>query len=93
MAERSFWNPKTETLPREDLRALQLVKLQRTVEWAAARSPFYRRTFAAAGFSPEQLRTWDDVDRIPFLTREEWMASQAEHAPYGELPVTGPESA
>ncbi|PWJ53564.1 phenylacetate-CoA ligase [Quadrisphaera granulorum] len=93
MAERDFWNPKTETLPREDLKALQLVKLRRTAEWAAARSPFYQRTFAAAGFSPEQLRSWDDINRIPFLTREQWMESQVEHAPYGELPVTGPVNA
>ena len=86
-----FWNPKTETLPREQLRALQLVKLQRVAAWAAARSPFYRRTFAAAGFAPEQLRTFDDVRRIPFLTREEWMASQEAHPPFGELPVVGAE--
>ncbi|MBD3751704.1 MAG: phenylacetate--CoA ligase [Microbacterium sp. 67-17] len=84
-----YWNPKTETLSRGDLRSLQLAKLRRVADWAFARSPFYRRTFAAAGFSPDQLRTWDDVQRIPFLTREEWMQSQADHPPYGELPVAG----
>lgn len=84
-----YWNPKTETLSRGDLRALQLAKLRRVADWAVARSPFYRRTFAAAGFSPDQLRTWDDIQRIPFLTREEWMQSQADHPPYGELPVAG----
>ncbi|WP_432563583.1 phenylacetate--CoA ligase family protein [Kineococcus sp. SYSU DK003] len=84
-----FWNPKTETLPREQLRALQLAKLRRTATWAAERSPHYRRTFAAAGFSPDQLRTFDDLQRIPFLTREAWMASQEAHPPFGELPVTG----
>lgn len=88
-----YWNPKTETLPREQLRALQLAKLRRVAEWAQARSPFYRRTFAAAGFSPEQLNTWDDIERIPFLTREEWMQSQSEHPPFGELPVAGAEAA
>ncbi|WP_432504541.1 phenylacetate--CoA ligase family protein [Kineococcus arenarius] len=84
-----FWNPKTETLPREQLRALQLTKLQRATAWAAARSPFYQRSFAAAGFAPEQLRTFSDIERIPFLTREDWMASQSAHPPFGELPVTG----
>jgi phenylacetate-coenzyme A ligase PaaK-like adenylate-forming protein len=88
-----YWNPKTETLAREDLRALQLVKLRRVAEWAQARSPFYRRTFAATGFTPEQLRTWADIDRIPLLTREEWMQSQADHPPYGDIPVAADASA
>ncbi|MCX6464918.1 MAG: hypothetical protein NTW05_15230, partial [Pseudonocardiales bacterium] len=86
-----YWNPKTELLPREDLRALQLAKLRVLVEWAWTRSPHYRRTLA--GVRPEQLRTWADLDRIPFLTREEWMASQDDHPPYGDLPVVGPEHA
>jgi phenylacetate-coenzyme A ligase PaaK-like adenylate-forming protein len=88
-----YWNPKTETLGRDDLRALQLAKLRRVAAWAQERSPFYRRTFAAAGFAAEQLRTWDDVARIPFLTRDEWMQSQIAHPPFGELPVAGAESA
>ncbi|GAA1701275.1 phenylacetate--CoA ligase [Microbacterium sediminicola] len=88
-----YWNPKTETLPREELRALQLAKLRRITEWASARSPFYQRTFAAAGFAPDQLKAWDDIQRIPFLTREEWMESQTAHPPYGELPVAGPDAA
>jgi phenylacetate-CoA ligase len=52
-----------------------------------ARSPWYRRRFAEEGFDPEQLRTIDDLRRLPPLTRDEWMASQAEHPPYGEIPT------
>ncbi|MBM7473034.1 phenylacetate--CoA ligase family protein [Subtercola frigoramans] len=88
-----YWNPKTETLPREELRQLQLAKLRRVAEWADARSPFYQRSFRAAGFSPDQLRSWADIERIPFLTRDEWMQSQIAYPPYGELPVAGAESA
>ncbi|MEU5849716.1 phenylacetate--CoA ligase family protein [Saccharopolyspora shandongensis] len=93
MPDQPFWNPKTELMPREDLRALQLVKLRRVAEWAQARSPHYRRAFAEAGFHPDQLRSWADIDRIPFLSRAEWMASQDATPPYGDLPVTGPENA
>jgi phenylacetate-CoA ligase len=88
-----FWNPKTETLPRDQLEALQLTKLRRLADWAAARSPFYQRSFAQAGFAPEQLRSLDDLRRLPMLTREEWMASQAERPPFGTLPVAGREAA
>jgi phenylacetate-CoA ligase len=88
-----FWNPKTETLPRDQLEALQLAKLRRLTAWAAARSPFYQRSLAQAGFAPEQLRSLDDLRRLPMLTREEWMASQAERPPFGTLPVAGREAA
>lgn len=91
MSDQPFWNPKTETLPREQLRELQLAKLRRTVEWAKARSPFYARTLADV--DPDRLRSWDDLARLPFLTREEWMTSQDAVPPYGELPAVGPGSA
>jgi phenylacetate-CoA ligase len=93
MQESQFWNPKTETLERDQLHALQLAKLQRVAEWAAARSPFYGASFKAAGFEPRQLKTLADVERIPFLTREAWMTSQAEHPPFGELAVASADAA
>jgi phenylacetate-CoA ligase len=86
-----YWNPKVETLERSQLDALQLAKLRYQVGWAMDRSPWYRR--ALAGVDPAQLRSHDDLRRLPMLTREEWMTSQAECPPYGELPVVGGEGA
>ncbi len=88
-----YWNPKTETLERDRLAALQLAKLRYQCHWASARSPWYRRRFAEAGFDPSQLRTVGDLRRLPPLTRDEWMSSQAEHPPYGEIPTIGAEGA
>lgn len=87
MTDQPFWNPKTELMPRADLVELQLAKLRRVLAWAKDRSPHYRRTLA--GVDPDRIRTRDDLARIPFLTRAEWMASQEAHPPFGELPVTG----
>ena len=58
-AQSAYWNPKTETLGRDRLAALQLVKLRRQVAWAIDRSPWYRRVLA--GFDPDQLRSLDDL--------------------------------
>jgi phenylacetate-CoA ligase len=88
-----YWNPKTETLDRERIEALQLAKLRRQCEWAAARSPWYRREFERAGFEPGQLRSIEDLRRLPMLTRDDWMISQEASPPYGELPVIGGEGA
>lgn len=82
-----FWNPKVETLERDELERVQLAKLRYLCTWAQARSPWYRRTFAEASFEPAQLRSLDDLRRLPLLTREEWMASQAAHPPFGEIPA------
>jgi len=88
-----YWNPKTETLDRERLEVLQLAKLRRQCEWAAARSPWYQRQFASEGFDPAQLKSLDDLRRMPLLTRDDWMASQEARPPYGEIPVVGGEGA
>lgn len=93
MGYSEYWNPKNETLPREQLQALQLAKLQRMTQWAYARSPFYQRRFDAAGVHPDQIKTLDDLRRIPFMTREEWMESQVEQPLFGALPTTGHENA
>jgi phenylacetate-CoA ligase len=90
-ADSAYWNPKVETLERPQLEALQLAKLRHQIAWAAERSPWYRRTLA--GLDPARLRSLDDLRRVPMLTRQDWMTSQAEHPPYGELPVVGGEGA
>ncbi|HEV7127369.1 MAG TPA: phenylacetate--CoA ligase family protein, partial [Ktedonobacterales bacterium] len=68
MAYPVYWNPKNETMAREDLRRLQLAKLRRLTAFAYDHSPFHRRRFDAAGFHPEQLATLDDLQRIPMMT-------------------------
>ncbi len=88
MAYSEYWNPKNETLPREELQALQLLKLRRMCEWAYANAPFHRRKFDEASFHPEQLKTLDDIRRIPFMTREEWMESIFETPMFGDLTTT-----
>jgi phenylacetate-CoA ligase len=88
-----FWNPKHETLPREELQALQLLKLRRLCEWAYATTPFHQRKFDEAGFRPEQIQTFDDIRRIPFMTREEWMASLQEKPLFGDTLATDPANA
>jgi phenylacetate-CoA ligase len=91
VSDSPYWNPKTETLAREQLEALQLAKLRRQVAWAADRSPWFKRTLA--GFDVDGLQAISDLRRLPMLTREEWMLSQTEYPPYGQLPAIGGEGA
>jgi len=65
------FNQKYETMPSEQLRELQLQRLQWSVQHAYDNVPAYREKFDSAGFRPEQLQTLDDIRRIPFLSKEE----------------------
>jgi len=79
--ENRVWDP-AETMPRTELRALQLRRLRSCVE-RAAHVPFYRDAFMKAGVSPDQIRSLDDLTRLPFTTKSDLR----EHYPLGFLAV------
>jgi len=83
--ESRFWNPRTETGGREALESLQLTKLRDLVAWTYESAPWQAAKLRAAGVGPDDIGSLDDLRRIPFLTREEWMASQAEEPPFGAV--------
>ena len=85
MAEQPYWNPRHETMPREELTALQVHKLRRLVEWADASVPWHSKRLRDAGVTADQIHSIDDLRRIPFLTRDEWMNAQQDHPPFGVI--------
>ncbi len=93
MNDQRYWNPKTETMPRGDLERLKLHKLRSLCSFAAEKSPFHARAFEAARFRPEQLKTLDDLRRVPVMTRAAWMESQAKTPLFGDLVAAPPEAA
>jgi phenylacetate-CoA ligase len=58
-------------LPAEDRRRVQAERLRRTVGLAIQKVPFYRERFAGAGLAPADVRTLDDLGRVPFTTKED----------------------
>jgi phenylacetate-CoA ligase len=92
MTDSPYWNPRHETLPREQLEALQLRKLRYLVEWADAQVPFHSKRLRDAGVTADSIAGLDDLRRIPFMTRDEWMQGQVEHPPYGPI-LAAPEDA
>jgi phenylacetate-CoA ligase len=86
-----YWNPKTETLPKDQLRALQTQRLKALVQRAWQGSPFHRRLYERAGVTPDKIQSLDDIRRLPFMTREDWLQNQAQKPLFGDL-VTRPAS-
>ncbi len=56
---------------REELATLQLQGLKWTVGHVYQNSPFYRERFKQSGFQPEQLRSLDDLRRLPCLSAQD----------------------
>src|SRR3546814_9031157 len=54
-----------------ELRELQLERLQWTVRHAYENVPLYRRKFTEAGVTPDDIRTLEDVRRLPFTTKDD----------------------
>jgi phenylacetate-CoA ligase len=56
-------------LPREQLRGLQLQRLQAIVQRAYDHVPLFHQRMEAAGLTPQDLRSLDDVTRLPFTEK------------------------
>ena len=74
-----IYNIDFETLPREALTAIQLRRLQSTLERVYATVPFYRDNFDKAGVRPGDIHSLDDLQRIPFTTKQDLR----DNYPYG----------
>jgi phenylacetate-CoA ligase len=66
-----IYNEEFETLPREALEALQLKRLQQVVGRVYHTVGFYRKSFDKAGVSPDDIKSLDDLKRLPFTTKQD----------------------
>lgn len=78
-----IWNPEYETMPRQDLEALQLKRLQMTLRWAYASAPFYREALDKAGVKPGDIRSLADIAQLPFTRKDDFRRAY----PYGMFAV------
>ena len=66
----SIWS-KEETLPREEIRKIQLERLQETVSRVYEKVEPYRKKMDEAGIKPEDIKSLDDLRRLPFVTKRD----------------------
>lgn len=64
-----IWNEKAECMGIQETKQLQLEKLQQVVKRAYENVPYYRKRFDKEGISPEDIRTLEDLEKIPFTTK------------------------
>jgi phenylacetate-CoA ligase len=86
---RQFWNEAVETLSPEEMQALQWRRLKKQLHYNFENSIYYRQEkFQKAGLTPDDIRTFEDFQDIPLMTKDEHRQIQTESMrqfghPYG----------
>ena len=74
-----YWQEELETLDREQLAGIQLKGLQKTVANCYENVPYYREKLSRLGIHPSDIKTLDDVRKLPFTKKSELR----DNYPYG----------
>ncbi len=78
-----YWQPECECMDREELEQLQLERLESTLNRVYRNVPFYRKKFDELRFNPDDLRSLDDLRKLPFTAKNDLR----ENYPYGLFAV------
>ena len=66
-----YFNPEIETASREYLWALQSARLIKMVHNAYDHVPFYQKKFDEIGLLPGDIKTIDDITKLPFTVKQD----------------------
>jgi len=83
LVDGKYWNQKIETMPTEELRKHQLQKLREKIKYCYENSSFYRKKFDSVGLKPQDIRTLNDLSKIPFTVKTDLR----DNYPYGMVAV------
>ena len=86
--ERKLWDEKTEMLSDDEMRMLQWKRLKKQLQYDYDKSPYYKEKFKEVGLTPRDVRSFEDFQQIPIMTKNEHRKTQQESLerfghPYG----------
>ncbi|MCX7622054.1 MAG: hypothetical protein N2037_14580, partial [Acidimicrobiales bacterium] len=89
--DQKFWDPEMQTMPREQLRDMQLRRLRELIGRALDTPvPLFARKLRAAGItSPDDITDLPDINTIPTTVKQELRDAEAEHPPWGDYRFVG----
>ncbi len=80
-----YFDERIETMPPAWTRRLEEELLADQLTRCFERAPFYRQKLEEAQVRPQDIEHLEDLARLPFTTKEDLRASQAESPPYGDF--------
>lgn len=86
--EKKLWNEKMEMLSEDEMRMVQWKRLKRQLQYDYDKSPYYKEKFKEVGLTPRDIRSFEDFQQIPIMTKNEHRKTQQESVerfghPYG----------
>jgi phenylacetate-CoA ligase len=78
-----MWNPEAEAMPRGKREEIQFERLKQTVKRCYEKVPLYREKFDEIGLKPEDIKSLDDLEKLPFTTKDDLR----ENYPFGLFTV------
>ena len=66
-----IWDKKIECMSKEDMRALQSERLVKLVDYVYNNVEFYRKKMDAMGVKPSDIKSIDDIEKLPFTTKDD----------------------
>ena len=64
-----IWNETMECMDREQLREIQSSRLVKMAEYVYYNTPFYRKKFQEMGLEPGDIKSIDDITKLPFTNK------------------------
>ena len=77
---RNYWNPYVESMSKEEMLGIELRRLRNLVSYAKSNSDFYRTRYH--DIDPEDIKTMEDVRKLPLIDKEDLRQSQEETKPF-----------
>ncbi|MGN0585797.1 MAG: phenylacetate--CoA ligase family protein [Oscillospiraceae bacterium] len=77
----NYWNKEIECMPREEMKKLQDERLVAQVKRVYENVPYYKKLMDDKGVTPDDIKSTDDLHKLPFLTK----ADLRDAYPYGLL--------
>ena len=65
-----YLHPELETMTRPEIEKLQMERLKTTLQ-RCMNAPFYKKRFEEHGLKPEDIRSLEDLRKIPFTTKQD----------------------
>ena len=78
------WFAERETMPPEQREQAIVQRLREVMAYAYANAPFYRKKWDEAGVHPDHVRSLEDFEKVPVVTKAELRKSQERAAPFGD---------
>jgi phenylacetate-CoA ligase len=79
----TIWSPELEASSRDRLREIQSEKLVHAVRYMYEFSSFYRKKLDEEGIKPEDIKSIDDLPKLPIIFKDEMSADIKANPPFG----------